>query len=77
MTTRNRTSKYICSYKNRLCLFGQVAGRLKKRIEEQTKSCLIKIESLLKEGYSKKSRILTTTIFLQDIKDFNAKEINN
>jgi len=66
-----RMSKIVI-YNNIVYLSGQVAEDVNEGIEEQTKSCLSKIEMLLNEGGSSKAHILATTIYLRDMKDFTA-----
>ena len=67
----DRMSK-IVSHNNTLYLSGQVADDVSQGIEEQTKSCLSKIETLLQNSGSSKSHLLTTTIFLRDMRHFAA-----
>ena len=52
-------------------LCGQTCGD-KNTIKEQTEVVLEKIEALLNEYGSDKKHILSTTIYLRDIKDFAA-----
>ncbi len=50
-------------------LAGQV-GTAGASVEQQTKDCLAKIDALLAEAGSDKTRILQTVIWLADMKDF-------
>ena len=59
-------------YDNIIFLSGQVANDVTDNIQNQTISCLDKIETLLAEAGSNKSHILTTTIYIRDMKDFAA-----
>ena len=52
-------------------LCGQTCGD-KETVKEQTQVVLEKIENLLNEYGSDKNHILSTTIYLRDIKDFAA-----
>ena len=67
----DRMSK-ITVYNNIVYLSGQVAEDVNDGIQGQTKSCLSKIEMLLNEGGSDKEHILSTTIYLRDMKGFNS-----
>lgn len=51
-------------------LSGQVPDDLSVGIQEQTKQVLAKIDGLLKEAGSDKTRILTATVWLPNIADF-------
>jgi len=53
-------------------LSGQVADNLQGTIQEQTAEVLHKVESLLLEAGSDKSRLLSINIWLSDIKHFDA-----
>ena len=66
-----RMSKIVV-FNDILYLSGQVADDVTADIKEQTKSCLSKVENLLNEGGSSKSHILTTTIYISDMQNFNA-----
>lgn len=52
-------------------LAGQ-CGTAEGSIQEQTQESLAKIEHLLKQARSDKTRILNTTIYLSDINDYDA-----
>lgn len=51
---------------------GQVADSRKATIETQTKEVLAKIEALLAEAGSDKSRLVAVNVFLPHITDFDA-----
>ncbi|GGG42130.1 RidA family protein [Chelatococcus composti] len=51
---------------------GQVADNPKGSLEEQTRSVLAKIEALLAEAGSDKSKLLAVNVFLPHISDFDA-----
>ena len=51
---------------------GQVADNPKGPLEEQTRSVLAKIEALLAEAGSDKSKLLAVNVFLPHISDFDA-----
>ncbi len=67
----DRMSK-IVKHNNTVYLCGQTAGEAKWDITEQTKRCLGKVEQLLKEAGSDKNKILSTTIYISDMKYFTA-----
>jgi enamine deaminase RidA (YjgF/YER057c/UK114 family) len=55
-----------------LYLCGQTCADADKDVQEQTEVVLEKIEALLNKYGSDKNHILSTTIYLRDIKDFAA-----
>ena len=60
MTTRNRTNEQNCSYNNRLCLFGQVADRLKKELKnKRTKSFKLNISGIFSGKFMDISSVLS------------------
>jgi len=59
-------------HNNTVYLCGQTCGDADKDVQEQTKVCLEKVEELLGKYGSDKNHILSTTIYLRDIKDFAA-----
>ncbi len=61
-----RMSKYVI-YNNCIHLSGQVAADRTAAIDEQTRSVLARIDGLLAEAGSDKSRIISATIYLKDI----------
>ena len=67
----DRMSKIVV-HNHTVYLSGQVADDTNVGIEEQTQSCLLKIEALLNEGGSSKAHLLAATIYLRDMKDFDA-----
>lgn len=62
----------IVVHNNTVYLAGQVAEVLDKNVHDQTLDALKTIDKLLAEVGSDKSRILSATIFLADIKDYDA-----
>lgn len=59
----------IVEYNNTIYLAGQV-GTAGASVAQQTQDCLDKIDNLLAEVGSDKTRVLQTTIWLADMKDF-------
>lgn len=55
-----------------LHIAGQVAGNRKGSIEEQTSDVLAKIDAILAEAGTDKSKLVTVNIFLPNICDFDA-----
>ena len=68
--TNQRTSK-IVKHNGVVYLCGQVGNR-GDSIEEQTRECLRRIESLLEQAGSKPENMLQATIWLADMQDFVA-----
>ena len=68
----DRMSKIVIYNDNNIYLSGQVADDVTVGIQEQTSNCLSKIEALLAEAGSDKNHILSTTIYIKDMKDFAA-----
>lgn len=66
--TGTRMSR-IVMHGDTIYLCGQV-GTAGDSVADQTRSCLDKIETLLAEAGSDKTRILQTTIWLADMADF-------
>ncbi len=67
--TKTRMSQIVI-HNDTIYLAGQV-GNLGDSVAEQTNTCLEKVESLLKEAGSDKTRILQAIIWLSNMKDFN------
>lgn len=70
--TRKHTGQrmsQIVTHGDTIYLAGQV-GTAGASVEQQTKDCPDKIEALLAEAGSDKTRILQTVIWLADMKDF-------
>ncbi len=65
-----RMSKIVI-HNDTIYLCGQV-GNAEDDISAQTLTCLQKIEALLQEVGSDKSKILSTTVWLKDMADFAA-----
>ena len=55
-----------------LYVAGQVANATKASIEDQTRDVLSKIDALLKEAGTDKSKLLAVNVFLVNIADFAA-----
>ncbi|MBC8257461.1 MAG: RidA family protein, partial [SAR324 cluster bacterium] len=66
--TGNRMSQIVI-HNETIYLAGQV-GKPGDGVAEQTKTCLESVESLLNEAGSDKTRILQTTIWLDNMADF-------
>ena len=66
--TGNRMSQIVI-HNDTIYLAGQV-GNPGDGLAEQTKTCLEKVEALLNEAGSDKTRILQTTIWLDNMADF-------
>ena len=62
---------HIVTHNGTIYLAGQV-GNPGDSVAEQSKTCLENIDRLLAEAGSDKTRILQTTIWLADMKDFAA-----
>ncbi|WP_343560051.1 RidA family protein [Kiloniella sp. b19] len=58
---KNNGTVYLC---------GQTAGDPSWDIQEQTRRCLEKVDGLLAEAGSSRNEILSTTIYVRDMKDF-------
>lgn len=72
--TNERTSK-IVQYNGMVFLCGQTATgspKAKEGITEQVQEVLSRIDALLAEAGTDKSRILSTTIYLRNVADFAA-----
>lgn len=62
----------IVKHNGVIYLCGQTAADTTVGIEEQTKSCLSKIDDLLIKAGSSRELMLSVTIFVRDMKDFEA-----
>lgn len=60
----------IVIHNETIYLAGQVASDVTVGIQEQTQNCLDKVEARLIEAGSDKDHILSSTVFLRDMKDF-------
>ena len=69
--TGNRMSQIVI-HNDTIYLAGQV-GNPGDGVAEQTKTCLEKVEALLNEAGSDKTRILQSTIWLDNMADFGKK----
>lgn len=70
METNDRMSRIVI-HNQTVYLCGQVAEDASKGIVAQTKSMLGKVDSLLEKAGSGRDLILSATIYLRDIKDFD------
>ena len=61
------------SYGGLVYIAGQVAENRKAGIEDQTRDVLGKIDALLKEAGTDRSRLLAVNVFLPAIVDFEAR----
>lgn len=61
----------VVVHKDTIYLSGQV-GSIDEDISAQTLSCLNKVEELLKEAGSDKSKMLSATVWLKSMDDFEA-----
>ncbi|MEO9656396.1 RidA family protein [Marinomonas sp.] len=62
----------IVKHNGTIYLCGQVAADASAGVQEQTKTMLDKVETLLEQAGSDKSHILSATIYIRDMKDFSA-----
>jgi len=62
----------IVKHNGTVYLCGQTAGSAEWDISEQTQRCLDKVDALLEKAGSHRDRILSTTIYIRDMKDFTA-----
>ncbi|USD32379.1 MULTISPECIES: RidA family protein [Vibrio] len=67
--TKQRMSR-IVKHNGTIYLCGQVCSDATKGITEQTQTMLDKVEELLLEAGSDKEHMLSATIYLKDMKDF-------
>ena len=67
----DRMSK-IVKHNGTIYLCGQVAKNITAGITEQTQTMLEKVETLLAEAGSSREHILSATIYLCNMEDFNA-----
>ena len=66
----NKRMSQIVKHNNLIYLSGQVGNIDTKDLKKQTSEVLEKIENLLKDAESDKSKILSATIYLTDINFF-------
>jgi enamine deaminase RidA (YjgF/YER057c/UK114 family) len=72
MESNHRMSK-IVKHNGTIYLCGQTAADDESwDIAEQTQRCLDKIDALLEQAGSDRNKILSTTIYVRDMKDFAA-----
>ncbi len=69
--TKERMSR-IVKHNGTIYLCGQVCADATKDITEQTQTMLDKVEALLLEAGSDKEHMLSATIYLKDMQDFQA-----
>ncbi len=62
----------IVKHNSTVYLCGQTAGEAQWDVQEQTRRCLEKIDSLLVEAGSSRNQMLSVTIYIRDMKDFAA-----
>ena len=67
----NQRMSQIVIHNQTIYLSGQVGG-IDEDVATQTLTCLNKVEELLEEVGSNKSKILSATVWLKNIKDFAA-----
>lgn len=67
--TKQRMSRIVI-HNNTIYLCGQVAKDAQQNIEEQTRTMLEKVDTLLKEAGSSREHILSATIYIKEMKDF-------
>ncbi len=70
METTGRMSRIVI-HNNTVFLCGQVADNREEGIVHQTKTMLAKVDTLLDQAGSGREHILSATIYLRDIKDFD------
>ncbi len=68
-TERRRMSKIVI-HNNTIYLCGQVAKDANTDIKEQTRTMLEKVDDLLEQAGSDRKHILSTTIYIKEMKDF-------
>lgn len=69
--TTNRMSRIVC-HNHTVYLCGQVADNSDDSIVSQTQSMLDKVGALLERAESDRKHILSATVYLRDMKDFDA-----
>lgn len=62
----------IVTHNNTVYLCGQVCSDATKGITEQTQSMLDKVDDLLAEANSDRKHILSATVYISDMKNFQA-----
>ena len=70
MKTTKRMSKIVIHNKT-VYLCGQVADNPEQGIEKQTETMLAKVNKLLEQAGSSRQHILSATVYLRDMKDFD------
>jgi len=71
METAQRMSKIVI-HNDTIYLCGQVADNTDQGAGPQTQSMLAKVDALLAQAGSDRKHLLSATIYLKDMKDFNA-----
>ncbi len=69
MESTGRMSRIVV-HNETVYLCGQTHGDVNADVQEQTRVVLKKIEDLLEQAGTSKNKILSTTIYLRDMKDF-------
>ncbi|MDJ0832095.1 MAG: RidA family protein [Gammaproteobacteria bacterium] len=68
-TERRRMSKIVI-HNDTVYLCGQVAADASADIQEQTRTMLARVDTLLEQAGSDREHILSATVYLRDMKDF-------
>lgn len=71
METGQRMSRIVI-HNDTVYLCGQVAADASADIEEQTRTMLEKVDTLLAQAGSDRDHMLSATVYLRDMKDFAA-----
>jgi enamine deaminase RidA (YjgF/YER057c/UK114 family) len=69
--TKKRMSR-IVKHNGTVYLCGQVCADAEQGIKEQTETMLAKVDTLLEQGGSDRTQILSATIYIKDMQDFAA-----
>ena len=62
----------IVKHNGTVYLCGQVCADAEQGIKEQTETMLAKVDTLLEQGGSERTQILSATIYIKDMQDFAA-----
>jgi len=62
----------IVKHNGTVYLCGQVCADAEQGIKEQTETMLAKVDTLLEQGGSDRTQILSATIYIKDMQDFAA-----
>ena len=69
--TKQRMSRIVI-HNNTVYLCGQVADDANAGIQEQTRTMLDKVDTLLQRAGSDREHLLSATVYIRDMKDFAA-----